>query len=326
LQTIRPTASFQDFMYDIQHNLCLVYLDGGKYQFIHRSIQEYFAALFICNSFSTAAQDEKQALSDYLIDIFENKGIDGTAVLGMLHDMAPEKMNEYVLIPYLDNLFAECEKSGSNEIIAFIGKMYPDLRLWYEYNECIEYDEDTGEKVDESYYDFSIDNYSSLNANLLNFIVRNLLAFEPEETTESDVWPYEFDDVKERVPLIVGEIEKMEAEERDTCTAFTSDTVEYDPSIRPSDICIYSDFTYVNGNNTFSDGYHFNITHILTKTDRYPNLIWVLNHDEFPFKKVCETLYPLVQNYLRTLKATQKSKNEVLPGFFKPKAGNNNDS
>ena len=44
----------KDFLKDLTDNLCIMYIEGENIYFIHRSFQEYFAALF----FSTYYDDK----------------------------------------------------------------------------------------------------------------------------------------------------------------------------------------------------------------------------------------------------------------------------
>lgn len=39
-------TTIEDFSYDLSTNICLMYFEGGKYHFTHRSFQEYFCALY----------------------------------------------------------------------------------------------------------------------------------------------------------------------------------------------------------------------------------------------------------------------------------------
>ena len=41
-----PSFTWKDFMDDLTHAVCLMYEEGGKYHFLHRSFQEYFCARY----------------------------------------------------------------------------------------------------------------------------------------------------------------------------------------------------------------------------------------------------------------------------------------
>ena len=41
----------QDFLIDLTDNLCIMYKEGNKYHFIHRSFQEYFTARYLATNY-----------------------------------------------------------------------------------------------------------------------------------------------------------------------------------------------------------------------------------------------------------------------------------
>ena len=118
-----------DFAHDLCTNLCLMYQEGGKYHFTHRSFQEYFCALFFSK--------QKENFLEKLGDFFErrHKRLRSDQTFNMLWDMIPDKVETCILIPYLEGLFAECDKAGG--YWAFLKKMYP--RICYENGEILEW-------------------------------------------------------------------------------------------------------------------------------------------------------------------------------------------
>ena len=84
------TAS--DFAADLTENLCMMYHESQCYHFTHRSFQEYFCAVY----FSKQKDRNLEAISK----IFEKKNRQrGDQTFAMLHDMIPEKVEEYVFLP-----------------------------------------------------------------------------------------------------------------------------------------------------------------------------------------------------------------------------------
>lgn len=71
-----------DVLFDMSESVCLVQVEGLFYSFVHRSFQEYFAAVFLCN-----CADE---LRDEFLDEFVYRPWD--SVLTMLFDMARERL------------------------------------------------------------------------------------------------------------------------------------------------------------------------------------------------------------------------------------------
>lgn len=114
---IKTTA--EDFLYDLCTNLCLMYMDSGKYHFTHRSFQEYFCALY----FSRQKDRNLQAIGNF----FENRRSRnyGDKTFPMLYDMIPAKIDEYIFIPFLSNFLKECEQNEG--YWTFLNVMYPQI-------------------------------------------------------------------------------------------------------------------------------------------------------------------------------------------------------
>ena len=112
----RENITADDFLYDLQNGMCLMYYESGKYHFIHRSFQEYFCALF----FSKQKDKNLKAIGDF----FEKKKhrMRGDMAFEMLYDMIPEHIEEYVLLPYLDELFKKCQ--GEYGYYAYLNEVY----------------------------------------------------------------------------------------------------------------------------------------------------------------------------------------------------------
>jgi len=111
-----------DFAHDLCANLCLLYQEGGKYHFTHRSFQEYFCAVFFSN--------QKENFLERLGGFFESrqKRLRGDQTFNMLFDMIPDKIETCILIPFLQELFNECDTT--NGYWTFLEKMYP--YIYYE--------------------------------------------------------------------------------------------------------------------------------------------------------------------------------------------------
>lgn len=111
---------FSSFMSDICDNLCLMYHENGKYHFMHRSFQEYFCALF----FSRQMDDTLPAIANEFEKKRRRYGTDST--FGMLYDMITEKVEKKVFIPFLEDLFAKCDRKYG--YWTFLEKVYPTIR------------------------------------------------------------------------------------------------------------------------------------------------------------------------------------------------------
>lgn len=88
-----------DFKDDLIAGMCLMFYEGGKYLFTHRSFQEYFCASY----FSKQKDRNLQAIGK----VFENRSetSKGDQTFAMLYDMISNKVEEYIFIPFLQKLF-----------------------------------------------------------------------------------------------------------------------------------------------------------------------------------------------------------------------------
>lgn len=118
-----------DFLSDLINNMCLMYYESNKYHFTHRSFQEYFCALFFSK--------QKDKTLKHIGDFFENKRNFNFSdkTFSMLYDMIPEKIDEYIFLPYLEDLLKECKQN--NDYWTFLINLYPSLR--YSIGETDEY-------------------------------------------------------------------------------------------------------------------------------------------------------------------------------------------
>ena len=128
-----------DYIYDLTNSLCVLYKDGLKFKFTHRSFQEYFAAVFLreltdeelCNiSIKVIKNDVTRAIHD--------------SVFTMLYDMAEIRFEKNILLPLLyefekDNNYPRKKYDyyfkNQSFTIKFNDDIFPDedmpeLKLW----------------------------------------------------------------------------------------------------------------------------------------------------------------------------------------------------
>lgn len=132
-QKDQNSSSTTDFITDLVANMCLMYQESRKYHFTHRSFQEYFCAVY----FSKQKDKNLGAIGD----MFECKKsrFNQDKTFNMLYDMIPEKIEEYVFLPYLQSLFDECD--AADGFWTFLIKVYPTIQfdkgdVDYAENEC----------------------------------------------------------------------------------------------------------------------------------------------------------------------------------------------
>ncbi|NMA72684.1 MAG: NACHT domain-containing protein [Bacteroidales bacterium] len=109
-----------DFLTDLCSNLCVLYYDAGKYHFIHRSFQEYFCALFLSKQKDRMLQSIGEHFENRRTRMFSDKTFE------MLYDMIPDKVEEYIFIPYLEDLYRRCDEA--NGYSTFLEIAYPYIR------------------------------------------------------------------------------------------------------------------------------------------------------------------------------------------------------
>lgn len=121
-------AAASDFQIDLTDSLCLMFSENGKYHFTHRSFQEYFCALY----FSKQKDRTLEAIGDFFEKKKNRSYSDKT--FAMLYDMIPEKVEEYIFLPFLKNLMEKCNKNDG--YWTFLETMYPTI--YYEEGETEE--------------------------------------------------------------------------------------------------------------------------------------------------------------------------------------------
>ncbi|MEA4898699.1 MAG: NACHT domain-containing protein [Christensenellaceae bacterium] len=122
-------ATAADFLYDLCSNMCLMYYESGKYHFTHRSFQEYFCALY----FSKQKDKNLKSIGDFFE--YKRRRTYGDKTFSMLYDMIPEKVEEYIFVPFLTTLFQKCDEGDG--YWTFLEEMYPCIS--YEKGETNEF-------------------------------------------------------------------------------------------------------------------------------------------------------------------------------------------
>ncbi|MCW6662745.1 NACHT domain-containing protein [Aerococcaceae bacterium NML190073] len=121
----KADKEFQDiapryFLLDLTDNLCIMYHEGEKYYFIHRSFQEYFAALHFASEY-----DAKLDKVGRFFESMKNRSFTDRT-FEMLYDMIPEKVERFIFLPYLDRYITRINQNGTDaEYWEFLESMYP---------------------------------------------------------------------------------------------------------------------------------------------------------------------------------------------------------
>ena len=111
----------EQFAYDASNNLCLFYRENLSYVFMHRSFQEYFCARY----FHSLLDRELQRV----IKLFDKNDLrkKEDLTLPMLYDMKPAAIEAYMFVPYLQNLFEQCDREY--KIWTFLETIYSNYQV-----------------------------------------------------------------------------------------------------------------------------------------------------------------------------------------------------
>ncbi len=111
------------FIYDCTVSTGLMYFQGDRYCFIHRSMQEFFCAWFISNQ-------EDRLLLDILLKLQSyGKGLVWETLL-LLEERIPSKIEKYVYLPYLTGVFEEDKDHLHDGYTSFMFRFYNEMRYW----------------------------------------------------------------------------------------------------------------------------------------------------------------------------------------------------
>ena len=112
----------RDFLLDLTDNLCIMYHEGEKYYFIHRSFHEYFAALHFASEYDAKLDKVGKFFESMKNRSFTDKTFE------MLYDMIPEKVERFIFLPFLDRYMTQINQKGKDaEYWEFLESMYPVL-------------------------------------------------------------------------------------------------------------------------------------------------------------------------------------------------------
>lgn len=90
------------FLFDACNSACLMYEEGQSYHFLHRSFQEYFFADYYSREDDTTLLK----LGKY-IRTSDQMLFDEGSAFEMLYDLAPDKVERFIIMPYLAQIFGE---------------------------------------------------------------------------------------------------------------------------------------------------------------------------------------------------------------------------
>lgn len=127
----RMNFTVNDYMQDLILSVCMLIKDGLSYRFVHRSFQEYFAALHTCKLMD---EDQKSLLSAWLD---ESDAVIIDQYLKMLFDMQPDKVNKLIFCPGIKKIKNDYDAMGFT--LDFIKMIYSGVVFRKGTNNYIKY-------------------------------------------------------------------------------------------------------------------------------------------------------------------------------------------
>lgn len=109
------TVAFEpsDYIFDLVNSICVLYREGLKYKFTHRSFQEYFTAIFLKELSDQSMR--KMGMELVTKDYFKASH---DSVFSMLRDMAEQRFEQNILLPIIVKLESECADADKYDFYA----------------------------------------------------------------------------------------------------------------------------------------------------------------------------------------------------------------
>ena len=115
----RWNFELKDFIYDATSSTGLMYLQGNKYIFIHRSMQEFFCAWFL-------SKQEDSILYDIVMELQKHGRGLVWETLELLDERIHYKMEKYVYLPYFNSIFLN--KKDDEAYLDFLFRFFNIIR------------------------------------------------------------------------------------------------------------------------------------------------------------------------------------------------------
>ena len=122
-----PEFKSKDFLSDLMYAVCMVLEDGLEYKFIHRSFQEYFAAIYIRN---LSDEKQKRFFKEYLDrNITHNE----SSFFQILYELQKERFILNILAPFIEEIEKKIETIKEEQNLtyerSFFQLQFSDLRF-----------------------------------------------------------------------------------------------------------------------------------------------------------------------------------------------------
>lgn len=277
LKLTNSNVASSDFKKDLTKALCLMYFESSKYHFTHRSFQEYFCALF----FSKQKDKSLAGIGNF----FESKKTRtySDKTFAMLYDMIPEKVEEYIFLPFLENLINDCKNNEG--YITFLERLYPEIN--YEYGD-------------------TPDMYITLpHSYLYSFIISTF--FQQEMNINTIQHPFVEDFVTDELAFIEEDWELDDEVPR---------PADYEPDYKLVSKDEIDVAYYQNHDEPDTVGYFltFQPAEVLRHKDKYPEMANYISGSSYPLVEE----YEFIQSYYNYIfeKATKSEAEDLFDTFI----------
>lgn len=230
--------TYLDFIYDLTANMCLMFYESQKYHFIHRSFQEYFCAVYFSK--------QKDKNLHKIGEMFEKRRMNySDKTFDMLYDMIPERIEEYIFRPFLEEIFKQCDNGDG--YWTFLKILYPEIN--YDYGDT---DQSFENEPQSFIYSFIIDKYDF------------------QEYIDNNVFPYDSN-------FVIRRFVYLDDEWKDGTGNGSNELVEIE-DLSSEYISEYGIPDVVGWNLSFD------VSDIIEDPSRYNEIYKILDDDKFPLK------------------------------------------
>ena len=112
------SAKAENYLKDLLESVCIMQRDGYKYTFVHRSFQEYFAALYLSKRLNV---NLRKVLNRISAQSYSNRLIE------MLRDMDQDRVDQQWLLPELKLAISSVSDSAKVERRRFVGLFFSEF-------------------------------------------------------------------------------------------------------------------------------------------------------------------------------------------------------
>ena len=275
-----------NFLYDVCHSACLMYEEGQSYHFLHRSFQEYFFADYYSRQDDTTLRK----LGEY-IEKTDQLLFDDSSAFDMLYDLAPDKVERFIIIPFLAKIFEAW--SGADRYWKFLSAGFASWSYFVLHDDII----DTYRTKYNMTERFTAPrNHVESNSVIMSFILKTLHKQEP-----LFIGPFldEFEDL--RCGALYAEAlpgkEGSEGTLRLLSLPYQFETIEDDPEPR-NYLYRLVEKDEQGKPVAFGAMYDFEFSKALTEPEKYTSILELWNRETCPTKKI----FTEVEEYYERLK------------------------